>query len=95
MSDPLEDTLVIGRNPDSMPTFLVLYIYADLPQYLLVHLMDGLLQLSVILSVQPPTKIKSFFHPCRKEKFASVPIFDMVRMMLHSGHSPGSHSIVT
>lgn len=95
MLNPLEDILLIGRNPDSMPISLVLMICTDRPQHLLVHLMDRLLQLSMILSVQPPTKIESFFRPCRKEKFTSVLIFDMVPMMLHSGHSPGSNSIAT
>jgi hypothetical protein len=65
MLNPLEDVLLIGRNPDSMSKFLVLYICTDCPQYLLVHLMDGLLQLLVDLSVQPPTKIECFFCPCR------------------------------
>jgi hypothetical protein len=57
--------------------------------------MEGSRQSSTNLSVQLPTKIESFFHPCREEKFTSVPMFAMVQTILHFGHNPGSNRFVT
>jgi len=42
-----------------------------------------------------PNQDEVFFHPCRKEKFTSVPIFDMALTILPFGHNPGSLYIVT